>query len=68
MVADHYGLHDHRYVQGRCGTDINYLCCHLGLIFGSRPSTGILLPMLIVADICAVYYYKGMQSGPFSSS
>lgn len=31
MVADHYGLHDHRYVQGRCGTDINYLCCHLGL-------------------------------------
>ena len=27
-------------------------------IFGSRPSTGILLPMLIVADICAVYYYK----------
>ena len=27
-------------------------------IFGSKTSTGILLPMLIVADIFAVFYYK----------
>ena len=27
-------------------------------IFGARPSTGILLPMLVVADIIAVWYYN----------
>ncbi|MEP7267941.1 MAG: sulfite exporter TauE/SafE family protein [Saprospiraceae bacterium] len=27
-------------------------------IFGSRPSTGMVLPMLIMADVLAVYYYK----------
>ena len=27
-------------------------------IFGARPSTGILLPMLVVADIIAVFYYN----------
>ena len=30
----------------------------LAWIFGSKTSTGILLPMLIVADIVAVFYYK----------
>jgi uncharacterized protein len=30
----------------------------LAWLFGSKTSTGILLPMLIVADICAVSYYK----------
>ena len=30
----------------------------LAWIFGSKTSTGILLPMLIVADIFAVFYYK----------
>ena len=28
------------------------------LIFGSKSSTGILLPILIFADVCAVYYYN----------
>lgn len=27
-------------------------------IFGSRQSTGMILPMLIIADLLAVYYYK----------
>ncbi|HKK63897.1 MAG TPA: sulfite exporter TauE/SafE family protein [Bacteroidales bacterium] len=27
-------------------------------VFGAKPSTGIVLPMLILADIMAVYYYR----------
>jgi uncharacterized protein len=30
----------------------------LAMVFGSKLSTGILLPMLIVGDILAVFYYK----------
>lgn len=30
----------------------------LALVFGGKTSTGIMLPLLIVADICAVIYYK----------
>ena len=30
----------------------------LAYVFGSRTSTGILLPMLIVADVFAVYWFK----------
>jgi len=30
----------------------------LALVFGGKASTGIMLPLLIVADICAVLYYK----------
>ena len=30
----------------------------LAIIFGSRPSTGLLLPMLIMADVFAVKYYS----------
>ncbi len=30
----------------------------LAFVFGEKASTGVLLPMLIVADICAVVYYN----------
>ena len=30
----------------------------LAFVFGEKPSTGILLPMLVIADILAVSYYK----------
>lgn len=30
----------------------------MAYIFGSKPSTGIVLPMLIIADIMAVFYYN----------
>ncbi|HUX56064.1 MAG TPA: TSUP family transporter [Bacteroidales bacterium] len=30
----------------------------MALIFGAKESTGILLPMLIIADIMAVIYYR----------
>ena len=30
----------------------------LALIFGDKPSTGVLIPMLVFADILAVTYYK----------
>ncbi len=29
----------------------------MALIFGAKPSTGVILPMLIAADIMAVIYY-----------
>lgn len=30
----------------------------LAIVFGGKASTGIMLPMLMMADICAVIYYK----------
>jgi uncharacterized protein len=30
----------------------------MALVFGSKPSTGIVLPLLCIADVLAVWYYK----------
>lgn len=37
----------------------------MALAFGARESTGVLLPMLIMADVCAVIYYHQMARWSF---
>lgn len=32
-------------------------------LFGSKVSVGVILPLLIFADICAVFLYRKMRSG-----
>ena len=58
MVNPGTGCIVHRNVKNRCSGNDAPIVPYMAMAFGAKESTGVILPMLCMADIMAVAYYK----------